>query len=101
MKKFAIVLSLVVMFVSIPAMAYAGSNQRAEHLKKLGAKIYVIGWKEAWYKGVYVNTIFPFCQATAKKMSQKNQNQNYLIKQCLRGIKTALKTSWLIDHSPN
>ena len=99
MNKFVIILSLVVMFVSMPAMAYAGNNHKTNNLKKLGAKIYVIGWKEAWYKGVYVNTIFPFCQATAKKMSQKNQN--YLIKQCLMGIKTALKTSWLIDNRPN
>lgn len=99
MKKIAIVLLLIVVFASMPAMAYAGSNKKTEHLKKIGAKIYVIGWKEAWYKGVYVNTIFPFCQATAKKMSQKNQN--YLIKQCLMGIKTALKTSWLIDNRPN
>lgn len=87
------------MFVSMPAMAYAGNNHKTNNLKKLGAKIYIIGWKEAWYKGVYVNTIFPFCQATAKKMSQKNQN--YLIEQCLKGIKTALKTSWLIDNRPN
>ena len=99
MNKFVIILSFVVMFVSIPTMAYAGNNHKTNNLKKLGAKIYVIGWKEAWYKGVYVNTIFPFCQATAKKMSQKNQN--YLIKQCLMGIKTALKTSWLIDNRPN
>lgn len=93
MKKIVFVLLLIVMFVSMPTMAYAGNNQKNNNLKSLGNKIYVKGFTKAVDMVMYPNIALSFCQNAAKTMS--SNHYNYLLKQCLKGVLDGDKTSWL------
>ena len=93
MNKFVIILSLVVMFVSMPVIAYAGNNHKTNNLKRLGNKMYVKGFTKAVDEVMYPNVALSFCQNAAKSISPNHYN--YLLKQCLKGVLDGDKTSWI------
>ncbi len=93
MRKFVIILSLIAMFVSMPAIAYAGNNQKTNNLKSLGNKMYVKGFTKAIDMVMYPNVALSFCQNAAKTIP--SNHHNYLVKQCLKGVLDGDKTSWI------